>query len=89
MHIDCATCPGRPRACGDCIMGVLIPVRSAVISDDGVVTAQDPRAVEVDDIRAAIETLVDAGLVGPSARRSPIVVEKRATVTDLASRRAG
>lgn len=89
MRIDCATCPGRGRACDGCIMGVLIPVRGTVISDDGPDGQYDPTAAEVDDIRASIEAFVEVGLVPPSARRSRIVTEKRSRVTELASRRAG
>lgn len=89
MRIDCATCPGRGRACDGCIMSVLIPVRGTVISDDDLDAGVDPTIGEVDDIRAAIEILVEAGLAPPSARRSRIVTEKRSRVTDLASRRAG
>jgi len=89
MRIDCATCPGRGRACDGCIMSVLIPVRGTVISDDDPDTGVDPTAAEVDELRSAIEVFVDAGLAPPSARRSRIVTEKRSRVTDLASRRAG
>jgi hypothetical protein len=89
MRIDCATCPGRGRACDGCIMSVLIPVRGTVISDDDIDDGADPTIAEVDDIRAAIEVFVDAGLAPPSARRSRIVSGKRSAVIDLASRRAG
>ncbi|CAM3854496.1 hypothetical protein ACXYTP_14100 [Tsukamurella ocularis] len=24
LHVDCSTCPARPRACGDCAVGFLL-----------------------------------------------------------------
>ncbi|TWS19654.1 hypothetical protein FK529_10820 [Tsukamurella asaccharolytica] len=24
LHVDCSTCPGKPRACGDCSVGFLL-----------------------------------------------------------------
>ena len=24
LHVDCATCPAKPRACGDCSVGFLL-----------------------------------------------------------------
>ncbi len=30
LHIDCSTCPAKPRACGDCAVGFLLgPVVAA------------------------------------------------------------
>ncbi|GAA1076938.1 hypothetical protein [Tsukamurella spumae] len=30
LHVDCSTCPGEPRACGDCSVGFLLgPVVAA------------------------------------------------------------
>lgn len=54
MIIDCDTCEVRGKACGDCVVSFLtIPVRR-------------PQPVEMDDDQAAaVDALVEGGLVPP------------------------
>lgn len=54
MIIDCDTCDVRGKACGDCVVSFLtIPVRQ-------------PEPVEMDDDQAAaVDALVQGGLVPP------------------------
>lgn len=54
MIIDCDTCEVRGKACGDCVVSFLtIPVRQ-------------PQPVEMDDDQAAaVDALVEGGLVPP------------------------
>ena len=52
MHIDCDTCEVRGRACGDCVVTVLL--------------GAPPRGVDLDaDERRALEVLAVSGLVPP------------------------
>jgi len=58
--IDCNRCALRGRACGDCVLSVIVDA---------------PPVVELDSEElAAVELLSDAGLVPPRRRRH--VVEK-------------
>jgi hypothetical protein len=50
MIIDCDGCAVRPRACGDCVVSVLLG------HDDGAVVVDDTE-------RAALDVLADSGLV--------------------------
>ena len=77
MHIDCATCPGRPRSCDGCMMTVFVGLPTSVNSTDGLRSVPAPAAFDVDAVRDAVEVFVGLGLVGPSARREPIVTETR------------
>jgi hypothetical protein len=52
MLIDCETCVARDRACGDCVITVLLGAPPAPVDLD-------------EDERAAIGSLADAGLVPP------------------------
>jgi hypothetical protein len=52
MLIDCDSCVGRGRACGDCVVGVLLGEPSSRVD-------LDPTE------RAAIAVLADHGLVPP------------------------
>ncbi|MFW7415296.1 hypothetical protein [Demequina sp. SO4-18] len=54
MIIDCDSCEVRGKACGDCVVSFLtIPVR-------------EPQPVEMDDDQAAaVDALVEGGLVPP------------------------
>lgn len=57
MKIDCARCPVRARACGDCMMQVFFgPTTSEYVPDEGV-EAQDSDLVD------AIGVFVDTELV--------------------------
>lgn len=46
LHVDCATCPAKPRACGDCSVGFLFrpvamdppPVTTEPGLEDAIVT---------------------------------------------------
>ena len=52
MHIDCGSCTGRPLACGDCVVTVLL--------------GPAPEGWELDDQETtALEALAEAGLVPP------------------------
>ncbi len=53
--IDCDDCAVRGAACGDCVVGVLLGVPASLLDDE----------------RAALETLADAGLA-PRLRLVPI-----------------
>ncbi len=52
MHIDCDTCQVRGRACGDCVVTVLL----GSAPDDVVIS---------DDEQIALAVLADSGLVPP------------------------
>lgn len=80
--IDCDTCPGRGRLCGDCFVPVLgkvwlqdPPVRAA----EG--PAQRSRTVPLDtDELAAVSAFVRAGLVDPeeaAAARAELIGSAR------------
>lgn len=58
LTIDCATCPGRGHACGDCLVTALI--RSGPPGQgDGTLMLDD-------DERAAVDAVARAGLVTPA-----------------------
>ena len=47
--MDCARCPGRGWACGDCVVSVVL----------------DPRPAMDHDVAAAVSLLWESGLIGP------------------------
>jgi hypothetical protein len=58
MIIDCGTCTGRPAACGDCVVTVLL--------------GAPPLSWELDEQEAtALGALADAGLVPPLRHERP------------------
>jgi len=57
MLIDCDSCTERPRACGECVVSVLLGMPGERVPDSG---------PELDaDERGALEVLAGAGLVPP------------------------
>ncbi|CAM3769310.1 MULTISPECIES: hypothetical protein [Tsukamurella] len=63
LHIDCSTCPAKPRACGDCSVGFLLgPVVSvapeaAPAPEAGLEVTPEP------DLNVAIAHFADAGML--------------------------
>ncbi len=51
MIVDCTTCPVRGRACGECIVPVLLDAQPGLPLDD--------------EERRAVDVFVSAGLVTP------------------------
>ncbi len=64
MKIDCATCPGRNRACDGCLMQVLFaPVNRDFGPGDGL----DPKDRELLD---AVDVLAATQLISPTVARA-------------------
>lgn len=59
MKIDCARCPMRARACGDCMMQVFF---GPPTSGYGVMENNDPAGAELAD---AIDVFADTELISP------------------------
>jgi hypothetical protein len=58
MHIDCGSCQVRGKACGDCVVTVLL--------------GAPPEGVELDGAeQAAIDVLAGSGLVPPLRLQRP------------------
>ncbi len=71
LHVDCSTCPGAPRACGDCSVGLLLgPVLSVAPPPRPVTEHPEP------GLNDAIATFAGAGML-PGLRVVPDQ-EKRA-----------
>ena len=71
MYVDCASCPGRPVACGDCAMTVLLGTPSW---DDGGQRGPSGlglRSLAPDaELDAAIDVFVSAAMASSTAARS-------------------
>lgn len=59
LHIDCSTCPGKPRACGDCAVGLLLGPVVAVAPQ----VTSEPEGEGGVDLNDAIAAFADAGML--------------------------
>jgi len=64
MVIDCDRCEVRGRACGDCVVGVLLGVPGSVTSPDASERPSGAAGLQLDaPERRALDVLADQGLV--------------------------
>lgn len=69
LHIDCSTCPAKPRACVDCSIGFLLGPVVAVAPGPDVPAGEDEAASEP-DLNVAIAQFAGAGML-PHLRAVP------------------
>lgn len=70
MKIDCESCPGRPTACGGCMMNVLVCADSSSYAGE---TQEAPSIAEQRaDLLVAIANLRGAMLVTPAEAKAAI-----------------
>lgn len=80
LHVDCSTCPAKPRACGDCAVGFLLgPVVLAAPSPPAPPSRGTAEvAIEITpepNLNDAIATFADAGML-PRLRVVPDQVKQ-------------
>lgn len=65
LHIDCSTCPVKPRACGDCAVGFLLgPVVAAAPPVGGAGDGPDGPSITVEpDLSDAIAAFANEGML--------------------------
>ncbi|NMD57745.1 MULTISPECIES: hypothetical protein [Tsukamurella] len=65
LHVDCSTCPAKPRACGDCSVGFLLgPVVVAAPAVPGAADGAGSPAVTVEPgLSDAIAAFANEGML--------------------------